>query len=114
MSWVGPTIGLMARSVEVAQSAGLIWLFPLTFVSGAFVSVSTMPGPLRTIAEWNPVSAIATATRSLFGNQAPPAVVPPSSWPDLHAIGYALVCSYAVIAVFMPLAVSRYRRIAHG
>ncbi len=65
MSWVGATIGLMARSVEVAQSAGLIWLFPVTFVSGAFVSVTSMPGPLRVVAEWNPVSATATAARSL-------------------------------------------------
>ncbi|MDT0433206.1 MULTISPECIES: ABC transporter permease [Streptomyces] len=114
MSWIGATIGLMARSVEVAQSAGLIWLFPVTFVSGAFVSVTTMPEPLRTIAEWNPVSATATAARSLFGNQAPPAVVPPDSWPVQHATAYALLCACAIIALFMPLAVARYRRIARG
>ncbi|OEV05568.1 ABC transporter permease [Streptomyces oceani] len=114
MSWVGATIGLLARSVEVAQSAGLIWLFPVTFVSGAFVSINSMPGPLRVVAEWNPVSATATAARSLFGNQAPATVAPPESWPVQHATVYALLCALAVIAVFMPLAVSRYRRIAHG
>lgn len=114
MSWVGATIGLMARSVEVAQSAGLIWLFPVTFVSGAFVSVATMPGPLRVVAEWNPVSATATATRSLFGNKAPSAVLPPDSWPVQHATAYALLCACAVIALFMPLAVGRYRSIARG
>ncbi|WP_328655802.1 ABC transporter permease [Streptomyces sp. NBC_00334] len=114
MSWVGATIGLVARSVEVAQSAGLVWLFPVTFVSGAFVSVATMPGPLRTIAEWNPVSATATAARSLFGNEAPPTMVPPDSWPLEHATGYALLCTAAIIAVFMPLAVGRYRRVARG
>ncbi|WTF60923.1 ABC transporter permease [Streptomyces anulatus] len=43
MSWVGAAIGLMARRVEVAQSAGLIWLFPVTFVSSAFVSTPTCP-----------------------------------------------------------------------
>ncbi|MER5439727.1 ABC transporter permease [Streptomyces sp. NPDC002790] len=112
MSWVGATIGLMARSVEVAQSAGLIWLFPVTFVSGAFVSITTMPGPLRTIAEWNPVSATATATRSLFANEAPAAITPPHSWPVQHATAYALLCACAIIAIFMPLAISRYRRIA--
>ncbi|MET9255223.1 ABC transporter permease [Streptomyces sp. NPDC003717] len=112
MSWVGATIGLMARSVEVAQSAGLIWLFPVTFVSGAFVSVTSMPEPLRTIAEWNPVSATATAARSLFGNQAPPAVLPPDSWPVQHATAYALVSACVITALFMPLAVARYRRIA--
>ncbi|MFE6890789.1 ABC transporter permease [Streptomyces sp. NPDC057694] len=114
MSWVGATIGLMARSVEVAQSAGLIWLFPVTFVSGAFVPVTTMPAPLRAVAEWNPVSATATAVRSLFGNEAPTAVVPPSSWPVQHATVYALLSSCAVIAIFMPLAVRRYLRIARG
>lgn len=114
MSWVGATVGLMARSVEVAQSAGLIWLFPVTFVSGAFVSVNSMPGPLRVVAEWNPVSATATAARSLFGNEAPAAVAPPGSWPVQHATGYALLCALAVVAVFMPLAVSRYRRISRG
>ncbi|MFB7704687.1 ABC transporter permease [Streptomyces niveus] len=75
VSWVGAAIGLMARSVEVAQSAGLIWLFPVTFVSSAFVSTATMPGPLRTVAEWNRVSATATAVRQLFGNP-PPAGIP--------------------------------------
>ncbi|MEU6843559.1 ABC transporter permease [Streptomyces sp. NPDC046716] len=114
MSWVGATVGLIARSVEVAQSAGLIWLFPVTFVSGAFVSVTTMPGPLRAVAEWNPVSATATAARSLFGNEAPSTVVPPDSWPVQHATGYAVLCACAVIAVFMPVAVGRYRRIARG
>ncbi|RCG16829.1 ABC transporter permease [Streptomyces diacarni] len=114
MSWVGATVGLVARSVEVAQSAGLVWLFPITFVSSAFVSVTSMPGPLRVVAEWNPVSATATAARSLFGNDAPAAVAPPQSWPVEHATGYALLCALGVIAVFMPIAVGRYRRIARG
>ncbi|RAJ89189.1 ABC-type multidrug transport system permease subunit [Streptomyces sp. PsTaAH-137] len=114
MSWVGATVGLMARSVEVAQSAGLIWLFPVTFVSGAFVPVTTMPTPLRVVAEWNPVSATATAARFLFGNEVPRGVGEPSGWPTQHAAVYALLCSCAVIAIFMPLAVSRYRRITRG
>ncbi|WP_420038013.1 ABC transporter permease [Streptomyces sp. cg28] len=114
MSWVGATVGLMARSVEVAQSAGLIWLFPVTFVSGAFVPVTTMPAPLRLVAEWNPVSAVAAAARSLFGNEAPRGIGGPSGWPAQHAAVYGLLCSCAVIAIFMPLAVGRYRRITRG
>lgn len=114
MSWVGATIGLMARSVEVAQSAGLIWLFPVTFVSSAFVSTHTMPGPLRAVAEWNPVSATATAVRGLFGNQ-PPAGTPLSeAWPVVHALPYAVLSAGVVIAVFMALALSRFRRITLG
>ncbi len=53
MSWVGALVGLMARSVEVAQSAGLMWLFPFTLISSAFVSAASLPGPLRFLAEWN-------------------------------------------------------------
>ncbi|MFD4698479.1 ABC transporter permease [Streptomyces niveus] len=111
MSWVGATIGLMARSVEVAQSAGLIWLFPVTFVSSAFVSTATMPGPLRTVAEWNPVSATATAVRQLFGNPPPAGIPLGDAWPVVNALPYALLCAAVITAAFMGLALSRFRRI---
>ncbi|WP_103529416.1 MULTISPECIES: ABC transporter permease [Streptomyces] len=114
MSWVGATIGLTARSVEVAQSAGLIWLFPVTFVSSAFVSPAAMPGPLRTIAEWNPVSATATAARDLFGNAPPPGVTLGDSWPVRNALPYATVSALVITAVFMTVAIHRYRRITRG
>ncbi|MFE3600666.1 ABC transporter permease [Streptomyces sp. NPDC059096] len=114
MSWVGATIGLMARSVEVAQSAGLIWLFPVTFVSSAFVSTETMPGPLRTVAEWNPVSATATAVRGLFGNAPPAGIVPGDAWPVVHALPYALLCAAAITAAFMATALGRFRRVTVG
>ncbi|WHT22665.1 ABC transporter permease [Crossiella sp. CA-258035] len=111
-SWIGATIALTARSVEVAQSAGLIWLFPTTLISTAFVSAAAMPAPLRALAEWNPVSAIATASRELFGNPVPPGLPQPSGWPAQHATAYAVLSALALIAVFMPLALSRYRRLA--
>ncbi|WP_367125568.1 ABC transporter permease [Streptomyces phytohabitans] len=114
MSWVGATIGLTARSVEVAQSAGLIWLFPVTFVSSAFVSTAAMPGPLRTVAEWNPVSATATAARELFGNQPPPGIDPGASWPVENALVHSVLSSLVITAVFMSLAIRRYRRITRG
>ncbi|MGH3436465.1 MAG: ABC transporter permease [Sciscionella sp.] len=112
MSWVGALIGLAARSVEVAQSAGLIWLFPVTFVSSAFVSADRMPGPLKAIAHWNPITALANATRKLFGNATPPGFPHPSGWPVDHAVLYSALCSIAIIAIFLPLAVARYRRVA--
>lgn len=114
MSWVGATVGLTARSTEVAQSSGLVWLFPVTFVSGAFVAVDSLPGPLAAVAEWNPVTATATAARALLGNEAPAALPASTSWPAQHSTGYAVACALAVVAVFMPLAVGRYRRIARG
>lgn len=110
LSWIGALIGLLARSVEVAQSAGLIWLFPVSFVSSAFVQVQTLPGPLEVVASWNPFTAVINATRDLFGNTALRSA--PGGWPAEHATLYALVCCFGIVAIFAPLAVARYRRVA--
>ncbi len=112
MSWIGALVGLLARTVEVAQSAGLIWLFPFTFISSAFVPIGNMPSILQVVAEWNPVSAVAQASRDLFGNAAPPAFPPPGGWPGDHPVIYGAICCVAIIAVFMPLTVARYRHVA--
>jgi ABC transporter DrrB family efflux protein len=111
MSWVGAVIGLWAPNPEVAQSAGLIWLTPLTFASSGFVPQSSMPGPLRVIAEWNPVTAVIDATRMLFHNADPNGMGPASGWPAGHPVLYAMVCSLAIIAVAVPLSISTFRRV---
>ena len=67
-SWISATIGLLVSSVEAAQSAGFIWLFPLTFASSAFVPTSSMPSWLRAFAEHQPVSLIVNAVRGLLLN----------------------------------------------
>lgn len=112
MSWVGAYIGLISRSVEVANSAGLIWLFPLTFISSAFVPQESLPGVLGTIADWNPFTAAVNATRELFGNPSPPGWPEPSGWPAENAAFYAIASCVVIIAVFAPLATWRYRRVA--
>ncbi|NUS45759.1 MAG: ABC transporter permease [Mycobacteriaceae bacterium] len=113
LSWVGAYTGLASRSVEVAQSAGLIWLFPLTFISSAFISAQSLPGPLRTVAEWNPITAVSAAGRKLFHNTAsPPAFGDPAGWPAHHAVLYATACSVVILTVFVPLSLLRYRRVA--
>ncbi|WP_431957305.1 ABC transporter permease [Nocardia lijiangensis] len=112
MSWVGAVTGLFSPTVEVAQSAGLIWLFPLSFISSAFISAETLPGPLRTIAEWNPITAVSAAGRKLFDNGSPPSFVPPSGWAADHCVEYAIICSVAILAVAMPMALLRYRKVA--
>jgi ABC-2 type transport system permease protein len=112
MSWVGAFIGLISRSVEVAQSAGLLWLFPVTFISSVFVSAENMPGPLRAFAEWNPITVSADALRGLFGNPIRVNALPPDSWPAQNATLYAIASSLVIIAIFVPLAVARYRRVA--
>ncbi|MFL6142777.1 MAG: ABC transporter permease [Labedaea sp.] len=112
MSWIGAVIGLIAGSVEVAQSAGFIWMFPVTFISSAFVSQATMPGPLRVIAEWNPVTAVADSARDLFHNTGVGILKRGDSWPAHHATVYALLWCLGILAVFMPLAVAKYRKVA--
>ncbi len=106
MSWIGAYIGLSVHSVEVANTAGFIWLFPLTFLSNAFVPIGGMPDWLQTIAEWNPVSATVTACRELFGNPNP---VTSDASPSRHPIFVSLLWSVLILAVFVPLCVRRYR-----
>lgn len=60
LSWISATIGLLVRNVEAVQSAGFVWLFPLTFASSAFVPTSSMPGVLRAFAEHQPITRWST------------------------------------------------------
>lgn len=64
MLWIGALIGLSVASVEVAASAGLIWLFPVTFISNIFVPPQGLPAFLKPVAEWNPLSAVTSACRT--------------------------------------------------
>jgi len=112
MSWISAVIGLSVRSVEVAQSAGLIWMFPLTFVSSAFVAVDTLPGWLQPFANWNPISAVALALRDLWGN-APEGLARGSGFPAEHPVLLSLIWCALILAVSVPLAISRYRKATH-
>ncbi|MEV0336230.1 ABC transporter permease [Nocardia sp. NPDC050717] len=112
MSWVGALTGLISPTVEVAQSAGLIWMFPLSFISSAFISAETLPGPLRTIAEWNPITAVSAAGRKLFDNDAPPSFAPATGWAADNCILYAVICSVVILAIAMPAALLQYRKVA--
>jgi ABC-2 type transport system permease protein len=67
-TWIGALIGLSVRTPEAATSGGLIWLFPVTFISNAFVDTSNMTPWWRHIAEWNPFGATVQACRVLFAN----------------------------------------------
>ncbi|GED85097.1 ABC transporter permease [Streptomyces sp. 6-11-2] len=110
-SWIGALIGLSVRTPEAATSGGLIWLFPLTFISNAFVPSENMPSFLQTIANWNPFSATVQACRQLFGNL--PAGYPvPDAWPMQHPVWASLLWSVLIVVVFRTLAVRKYRRAA--
>jgi len=65
-SWIQALIGLSVSSVEAANSAGFIWMFPLTFVSSAFVPTENMTPWLRWIAERNPFTIVTNAARALY------------------------------------------------
>jgi ABC-2 type transport system permease protein len=106
MLWVGAFIGLSVGNPQVAASAGLIWLFPVVFMSNAFVPPYTMPSWLQTIAEWNPLSAVVEACRDLFGNQS---IVESDAWPMQNPVAAALLWCAVIVAIFAPLAVRKYK-----
>ena len=107
VAWIGAWIGLYMPNPETANTAGLVWLFPLTFLSNAFVPISSMPAWLQTFAAFNPISTLVLATRELFGNPTGPQ---PDYWSLQNPILYTLISCFALIAIFSTLAVRRYVR----
>jgi ABC transporter DrrB family efflux protein len=103
-SWVFAFLGLLVSSPESANSVGFIAVFPLTFISSAFVPVSSMPSVLRAFANVNPFTIIVDAMRHLW-------IGYPSAGNNVWG---AVVWSFVIIAVFAPLAVARYRRVSTG
>lgn len=99
ISWLSANIGLRAKSAQAAQGAIFIPIFPLTFVSSAFVPIATMPAWLRPIAEANPVTVVVNAARGLVLGSADAATV---------AVAFAWIVG--LVAVFAPLAIGTYRR----
>ncbi|MFE0691378.1 ABC transporter permease [Streptomyces sp. JH002] len=108
-TWIGALIGLSVRTPEAATSGGLVWLFPLTFISVAFVPSENMPGWLQPVAEWNPFSATVLAVRDLFGNL-PPGYQAPDVWPMQHPALASILWSVLIIVIFRTLAVRKYQR----
>jgi ABC-type multidrug transport system permease subunit len=108
LSWGCACLGMISKSPESAQGVGLVILFPLAIVSNALVPTEHMPTVLKTIADWNPVSAITTASRQMLGNPNPSASI--HAWPMQHPVLASLLWSFALIAVFAPLATRLYRR----
>jgi ABC-2 type transport system permease protein/oleandomycin transport system permease protein len=99
LSWVQALMGLSVGSVEAANSAGFIWMFPLTFVSSAFVDPATMPGWLEPIADANPFTIVTNAARALYNG---------------HPVGndaiYSILWSLGIIVVFASLSIRKFNR----
>jgi len=100
-SWVFAYLGLLVKTPEAANSAGFIAVFPLTFISSAFVPGQTLPTPLRQFADVNPFTIVVNELRYLWTGQPSPDHV----WQAFSWVVFILV-------VFSPLAVQRYRRAA--
>ncbi|PKN79117.1 MAG: ABC transporter [Chloroflexi bacterium HGW-Chloroflexi-9] len=98
-SWMAAWIGTSVKSVEAANLAGFVWMFPVTFVSSAFVPIASMPGWLQPIAQANPFSVAVDAARALaLGEDATRDVVKTLIWVVL------------LLAIVVPLAVRGYRK----
>ena len=110
ISWLMALVGLLVRTPEVVNNASFVVIFPLTFISNAFVPLQSLPSVLQAFAEWNPVSTVVQAARELFGNTIGP---PPSdAWSMQHPSLYTVLWAAAFLAIFVPLAVRQYRRAA--
>lgn len=111
LSWVMAFIGMSVRSPEVINNVSFLVLFPLTFISNAFVPAETLPGPLRAFAELNPVSALVQAARELFGNT-PVGSAQSEVWSQQHPVITVLIGIVLMLAIFIPLAVRKFASIS--
>jgi ABC-2 type transport system permease protein len=100
-SWIFALIGMSVSSPEAANGIGFTLIFPITFISSAFVPVASMPAGLEQVAEANPVSTVVDAMRSLWLGA-----------PAGDDVWLAVVWCLVLIAIFAPLAVAKYRRTA--
>ncbi len=99
IAWIFTFIGTIARSARIVQGYSMMILFPLTFLSNAFVPVSSLPGPLAAFVKVNPVSHLVSATRALANH----AVISGEA-------GWTLLACAIVVMIFAPLSVVSYKR----
>lgn len=112
MLWIGTLLGVLARSPDAVQGAVFMVVFPLTFLANAFVPVAGLPDGLQQVAEWNPISAMVAACRTLFGN--PTALPADAAWPLEHPVIAALGWMVVLLAIAVPLTLWRFRARTSG
>ncbi|MGD0556799.1 MAG: ABC transporter permease [Streptosporangiaceae bacterium] len=99
LAWIFTWFGTIAKNARMVQGLSMLVLFPLTFLSNAFVPVKTLPGWLQAFVKVNPVSHLVSATRDLANN----AMI-------TSEVGWTVLCCLVVIAIFAPLSMRSYRR----
>lgn len=102
-SWIFAVIGMSVSSPEAANGIGFTIIFPITFISSAFVPVDTMPGALQAFAEVNPVTILVDAMRHLW-----------IGTPAGNNVWGSVVWAFVLIGIFAPIAVRKYHRAAAG
>jgi len=100
-SWISAFTGMSVRDPEAAQAAGFIWIFPLVFASSAFVPIYTFPKWLQAVARNNPITHVINSIRALVLGHLP-------VW---HSLWLALAWIFAILLLFVPLSVNRYRQV---
>jgi ABC-2 type transport system permease protein len=104
--WVFITMGLVAGNAQAAQGMSML-VFPLTFVSSAYVPVETMPSWMQGFAEHQPITVMVNAVRCLTGGAEAEALLGHST---AHYVGLSLLWTLGIVAVFAPLAIARFSR----
>ncbi|MFJ3928105.1 ABC transporter permease [Streptomyces sp. NPDC090022] len=108
MAWVGTYLGLVSASEEAAGQLGSA-TFVLPLLSSAYLPTDGLPAWLRTVAEWNPISAVASAVRELCGGPGAQAAAG-AAWPAAHPVAGAVLWSLALLVVFVPLTARGFAR----
>ena len=110
-SWVMAFVGMSVRSPEVINNVSFLVLFPLTFISNAFVPSDNLPTPLRIFAEFNPVSALVQAARQQFGN-VPPNTPVAEVWTLQNPQLTVIIGIVVMLLIFVPLAIRKFSHIS--
>jgi ABC transporter DrrB family efflux protein len=108
MIWIGILVGSAMRSVEAVQGVMFTTIFPLTFLSNAFAPTERMTPVLRTLAEWNPISAMVQGVRELWGNTLP--APDDAALPLQHPVVATVIWTVGLTAILAPLAIRTFRR----
>ncbi len=112
MIWIGILVGSAMRSVEAVQGVMFTTIFPLTFLSNAFAPTEQMTPVLRTLAEWNPISAMVQGVRELWGNTVP--APDDAALPLQYPVIATVLWTVGLTAVLAPLAIRTFRRRTSG
>lgn len=108
IAWLGALLGLTLRNTEAVNAVGTVAMLPMAFLSNAFIPLNGLPGWLRTVAEWNPVSSVVAACRQLFGNSIP--VTGHQAFPMRHPVPMAVTLTLVLLCVVIPLAIRAFHR----